>query len=90
MTLPSTIASIMAILCLFLAAISLRLSRAPGWSSERWIAAMSLFFAAYIGLDIPITLHVSIGWLSFLRPVQSLAAGAATAATGTHANLPAC
>ncbi len=87
MTWPSTIASVMAVFCLFLAAMSLRLSRASGWSAQRWIAFTSLSSALYIGLDIPITLNVGLGWMLVLNYVQNLAAGALTASWIVHTDL---
>ena len=87
MTLPSTVACATALLCLYLAAISLRLSCARGWQAERWAAVISLSSAVFIAMDIPVTLSVGDGILAVANGVQTLAAGFVIAAWCIYSRL---
>jgi signal transduction histidine kinase len=87
LNLPATTACITATLCLFMAAVSLLLSRAHGWTTERWIAAISLSSAIYIAMDIPATLDIDLAWVEVLNSVQTLFAGAMTASWVVHSQL---
>jgi signal transduction histidine kinase len=67
MTIATTIALVSAGLAVYVGALSLRFSMAPGWGDQRWFALAAVTVAAYAALDVTTTIpspDLAIVWCS--------------------------
>ncbi len=74
MSVASVISLLSCALGLYVAALSRRFSRAPGWGDQRYFAAAAMMVAAYSALNVPTTHALSDGAVVLTSRVQALLA----------------
>ncbi len=74
MNVASVISLLSCALGLYVAALSRRFSRAPGWRDQRYFAAAAMLVAAYSALNVPTTHALSDGAVVLTSRVQALIA----------------